>query len=252
MALADVKLAYRGKKGPVQPMTRPPHRTASVLALALVLTLVAGGMSWASSEDAPAMLAHVSPAVVTVHTEKSQGNTQGSGFVVDPGGIIVTAHHVIAGARRAHIVLPTGAQLEVSGVLAADPTHDVALLRVAPRDSLPAVTLGNSDALRRGDRVFVLASPQGLELTATDGIVSAPVRKLPGGRSSLQMTAAVFAGSSGGPVLSAQGEVIGMARSYHRDAQSLTFATPINVVKPLLAASNGTLLPFPPAEVPAP
>ena len=67
------------------------------------------------------------------------------------------------------------------------------------------------------------------------------------------MTAAVFAGSSGGPVLSAQGEVVGMARSYlHRDAQSLTFATPINVVKPLLAAKGGVARPFPPAEVPAP
>jgi S1-C subfamily serine protease len=231
-------------------MTR--RRVAIAVTLALTLALAGGRAPSAWAEDAPAMLAHVSPAVVTVHTEKSQGNTQGSGFVVDAGGIIVTAHHVIAGARRAHVVLPNGAQLEVSGVLASDPTHDVALLRVAPRDSLPVVTLGNSDSLRRGDRVFVLASPQGLELTATDGIVSAPVRNLPGGRSSLQMTAAVFAGSSGGPVLSAHGEVIGMARSYHRDAQSLTFATPINVVKPLLAAANGSLLPFPPAEVPAP
>ncbi len=233
-------------------MTRPCCRLAVTLALVLVLAVAAGQALPASAEDTPGMLAHVSPAVVTVHTEKSQGSTQGSGFVVDPAGIIVTAHHVIAGALRVHVVLASGAQLEVSGVLAADPTHDVVLLRVAPLGNLQAVTLGNSDTMRRGDRVFVLASPQGLELTATDGIVSAPVRRLPGGRSSLQMTAAVFAGSSGGPVLSAQGEVVGMARSYHRDAQSLTFATPINVVKPLLAAKGGVARPFPPAEVPAP
>jgi S1-C subfamily serine protease len=198
------------------------------------------------------MLAHVSSAVVTVHTEKSQGSTQGSGFVVDPGGIIVTAHHVIAGATRAHVVLPSGAALEVTGIVAADPAHDVALLRIDPRADLQAVTLGDSDVMRRGDRVFVLGSPQGLELTATDGIVSAPVRRSPTGRESLQITAPIFGGSSGGPVLSEQGEVIGMARSFHRDAQSLTFATPINVVKPLFAAKGRAALPFPPADPPSP
>ena len=110
------------------------------------------------------------------------------------------------------------------------------------------VILGDSDAMRRGDRVFVLGSPQGLELSAADGIVSAPVRRSPDGRESLQITAPIFGGSSGGPVLSAQGEVIGMARSYHRNAQSLTFATPINVVKPLLAMkSRAAALPFQPA-----
>jgi Trypsin-like peptidase domain len=87
----------------------------------------------------------------------------------------------------------------------------------------------------------------GLELTATDGIVSAPLRRSPGGRASLQITAPIFGGSSGGPVLSAQGKVIGIARSFHRDAQSLTFATPINAMKPLLAAKSRVALPFPSA-----
>jgi S1-C subfamily serine protease len=106
--------------------------------------------------------------------------------------------------------------------------------------------------MRRGDRVFVLGSPHGLELTATDGIVSAPVRRSPSGRESLQITAPIFGGSSGGPVLTAQGEVVGMARSFHREAQTLTFATPINVVKPLLAAKGRAALPFPPAEPASP
>jgi S1-C subfamily serine protease len=233
-------------------MPRPPHGFVAVLALALTLAAVPAPDRIASAEDVPEMLAHASSAVVTIHTEKSHGHTQGSGFVVDAGGIIVTAHHVIAGATRAHVILPSGVQVEVSGILAADPTHDVALLRVDARGDLQAVTLGDSDVMRRGDRVFVLGSPQGLELTATDGIVSAPVRRSPAGRTSLQITAPIFGGSSGGPVLSARGEVVGMARSFHRDAQSLTFATPINVVKPLLAGKGREALPFPAAELPAP
>ena len=233
-------------------MNRPGHRLRATLLFALILTLGVVRDCPAAAQDVATMLAQASSAVVTIHTEKSHGSTQGSGFVVDAEGIIVTAHHVIAGATRAHVVLPNGAALEVSGIIAADPAHDVALLRVDARGDLQTVTLGDSDVMRRGDHVFVLGSPQGLELTATDGIVSAPVRRSPGGRESLQITAPIFGGSSGGPVLSAQGEVIGMARSYHRDAQTLTFATPINVVKPLLAAKGRVALPFPPASPPSP
>jgi len=229
------------------------RRLAMALTLVLGLTAGAAPSGRAATLDPPEMLANAGTAVVTIRTEKSYGSTQGSGFIVDPDGIIVTAHHVIAGATRVHVVLSNGADVEVRGILAADPAHDVALLRVSGVASLQAVTLGDSDAMRRGDRVFVLGSPQGLELTATDGIVSAPVRRSPDGKESLQITAPIFGGSSGGPVLSAQGEVVGMARSYHRDAQSLTFATPINVVKPLLAAkSRAAFLPFPPAAPPAP
>jgi S1-C subfamily serine protease len=233
-------------------MTRPGPRLWATLLLSLILTVSAVRDCPAAAPDVPTMLAQVSLAVVTIHTEKSHGVTQGSGFVVDTEGLIVTAHHVIAGATRAHVVLPNGAALEVSGIVAADPAHDVALLRVDARGDLRAVTLGDSEVMRRGDRVFVLGSPQGLELTATDGIVSAPVRRSPGGRESLQITAPIFGGSSGGPVLTAEGEVIGVARSYHRDAQSLTFATPINVVKPLLAVKGRAALPFPPASPPSP
>ena len=232
-------------------MTRPRRRLVAILAFALTLAASASRDRPVSAEDTPAMLARVTPAVVTIHVHRSQGDTQGSGFIVDPEGIIVTVHHVIAGATRAHVVLPNGAHLEVDGVLAADPERRRSPGVSAPRD-LQTVMLGDSDAMRRGDRVYVLGSPQGLELTATDGIVSAPVRQSPSGRASLQITAPIFGGSSGGPVLSAQGEAIGIARSFHRDAQSLTFATPINVVKSLLAAKSPVALPFPPVDAPSP
>jgi serine protease Do len=225
-----------------------------VVGLTLALTALGPPTpALAAVEDPATMLARVSLAVVTIHTEKSDGATQGSGFVVDGDGVVVTALHVIAGATHAHVVLPNGVRLEVDGVLATDPAHDVALLRVNARgDLLTTVTLGDSDAMRRGDRVFVLGSPQGLELTATDGIVSAPVRRSPSGRESLQITAPIFGGSSGGPVLSAQGEVVAVARSYHRDAQTLTFATPINVVKPMLVAKSSPPRPLPTAAAVSP
>ena len=233
-------------------MTPPRRRLVAILAFALTLACfcLAGPSRFGRRHARDARPRDPGGR----HDSRSQepGDTQGSGFIVDPEGILVTVHHVIAGATRAHVVLPNGAHLEVDGVLAADRRHDVALLRVtAPRD-LQTVMLGDSDAMRRGDRVYVLGSPQGLELTATDGIVSAPVRQSPSGRASLQITAPIFGGSSGGPVLSAQGEAIGIARSFHRDAQSLTFATPINVVKSLLAAKSPVALPFPPVDAPSP
>jgi S1-C subfamily serine protease len=228
-----------------------PRLLIALLALAPVLLVPLPRGASVSAEDVPTMLARVSLAVVTVHTEKADANTQGSGFVVDSEGVIVTAYHVVAGASHAYVMLQNGTRLDVEGVVAKDPAHDVALLRVNARGDLQAVALGDSDAMRPGDRIYVLGSPQGLELTATDGIVSAPVRRSPSGRASLQITAPIFGGSSGGPVLNATGDVVGVARAYHRDAQSLTFATPINVVKPLMVARSPVPLPLP-AAAPSP
>ncbi|HUT73633.1 MAG TPA: trypsin-like peptidase domain-containing protein [Armatimonadota bacterium] len=179
-------------------------------------------------------LSQVSPAVVTVvcFNEKGEQTTQGSGVIVAPDGMVVTACHVIAGAAAARVTLPIGAYFEVEGLLARDTEADFAVLKVEGKD-LPTAPLGDSDQVRQGDGVLTLGAPLGLEQTASEGMVSA-VREAPEGGRRLQITAPISPGSSGGPVMNLRGEVIGVATFHMTEGQNLNFAVPINDVKPRL------------------
>jgi S1-C subfamily serine protease len=217
------------------------------LALALVV-LAHSQVAGAQAEDTAAVLARVGPAVVTVLTTgRIEG--QGSGFIVQADGVVVTAWHVMVGASQVQVVLPSGAYLSVPGMLAGDQANDIAVLKVNG-SGLPVVPLGDSDTMQRGHRVLVLGTPHGLELTASDGIVSAPVREVPQLRLGpvLQITASVSPGSSGGPVLNTHGEAVAIASWFRKDSQNLNFAVPINLVKRLLATAGTVPVAFPPPE----
>lgn len=223
------------------------HPRRALAAALILLVRVAA----AENEDAATILARVSPAVVTVLTADSRGVERGfgSGFAVHPDGVVVTAWHVIAGASRVQIALQDGRSLDVEGILADDEQNDLALLKVSGRD-LPTVPLGDSDGMRRGDRVLVLGSPMGLGQSASEGIVSAPVRVLPRIGEVLQVTAPISPGSSGGPVLNSRGEAVGVATAFLRGGQNLNFAIPINRVKPLLSSRSSVPRPLPPPSAP--
>lgn len=215
------------------------------LPLAAVLILFVQ-MAAAENEDAATIFARVGPAVVTVLTADSRGveKGSGSGFVVHPDGAVVTAWHVIAGASRLRITLHDGQSREVEGILGEDERNDLVVLKVGTRN-LQALSLGDSDGMRRGDRVLVLGSPRGLEQSASEGIVSAPVRVVPGLGERLQITAPISPGSSGGPVLNSRGEAVGVATAFLKESQNLNFAVPINRVKPLLLSRSLVPRPLP-------
>jgi tetratricopeptide (TPR) repeat protein len=188
--------------------------------------------------DRATVLAGIRPSVVTVKAtgQGAAADTLGSGVVVGSEGIVLTAWHVIAKAAAASVVLPGGESIPVSGLLGWDSAADFALLKVAGR-TLTAARLGDSDRMRQGDSVLAIGSPLGMEQTASEGIVSA-VRDLPDGGKLLQVTAAVSPGSSGGPVLNAAGEVVGITSFRVEGGESLGFAMPINAVKPKLAEAG--------------
>lgn len=157
---------------------------------------------------------------------------QGSGFVVDNSGLILTNAHVVRDAQEVTVKLADRRELKAK-VLGSDPATDIAVLRVST-EKLPAVQFGDPKSLQVGDYVLAIGAPFGFEQTVTAGIVSAKGRSLPGDTyvPFIQTDAAVNPGNSGGPLFDADGNVVGInAQIYSQTGgyQGLAFAIPIDV-----------------------
>jgi len=157
---------------------------------------------------------------------------QGSGFVISADGLILTNAHVVRGAKDVTVTMSDRREYTAK-VLGSDPATDIAVLRIEAKD-LPVVRLGDPRNLEVGDPVLAIGSPFGLEQTATQGIVSAKGRSLPGDAvvPFIQTDAAVNPGNSGGPLIDGNGAVVGInAQIYSRSGgyQGLAFAIPIDV-----------------------
>ncbi len=156
----------------------------------------------------------------------------GSGFIISDDGQILTNAHVVNGADTVQVILKDGRTLE-GEVLGEDPVTDVAVVKIEGKN-LPTVTLGDSDNLQPGEWAIAIGNPLGLDNTVTAGIISATGRSssevgVPDKRVGfIQTDAAINPGNSGGPLLSSQGEVIGMNTAIISGAQGLGFAIPIN------------------------
>jgi serine protease Do len=135
----------------------------------------------------------------------------GTGFVIDAEGFIATNRHVIEGAGEVFVTLESGAQLPAT-VIGQDERTDLALLKVDAPNELTALRFGDSDKARVGDWVLAIGNPFGFGGTATAGIISARGRDIQSGLYDdyLQLDAPINQGNSGGPVLNAAGEVIGI------------------------------------------
>jgi serine protease DegQ len=187
----------------------------------------------AAGADLPALVRKSEPSVVTVLTERGLG----SGIVYKADGIIVTNAHVVAGVQDVTVALADGQQVSAK-VRAADVVSDVAVIQ-ADRTSLPAPTF-QKPLPRVGELAVVIGSPLGFEATVTSGIISGLHRQIPGSAATgaplvdlIQTDAAISPGNSGGAVLDAQGEVVGMSVAYIPPASgavALGFAIPAATV----------------------
>ena len=170
---------------------------------------------------------------------------QGSGFILDKAGHVLTNFHVVEGANRGIQVKLSNGRSYSAKVVGTDRVHDLALLQIdAP--NLEPVTLADSSGLSVGQKVYAIGNPFGLSGTMTRGIISS-IRTLPAARGSdsasiedaIQTDAAINPGNSGGPLLNSHGEVIGintMIASNGADQSSgIGFAIPINTAKAVLA-----------------
>jgi len=164
---------------------------------------------------------------------------QGSGFVIDKDGHILTNYHVIADARQVEVTLYNHKKYKAT-IVGTDPPHDLAIIQIKATDLVPAV-LGDSSRLQVGQKVYAIGNPFGLSGTMTRGIVSSirPVRESTGATidEAIQTDAAINPGNSGGPLMNWHGEVIGInTLIYSNSGQSagIGFAIPINTAKAVL------------------
>jgi S1-C subfamily serine protease len=179
-------------------------------------------------------------AVLTIVGTDRSGSTitQGSGFILTPGGLGGTNYHVLEGVSRAAAECCDGQVFEIGSIEGVDAERDLVVFQLRqsgsetdPQD-LPHIPLGSTQNLTVGQKVIVIGSPQGLENTVSDGILSA-IREYDNVRY-LQITAPISPGSSGGPVLDASGQVIGVATLQFVKGQNLNFAVAVEHLRPLL------------------
>jgi S1-C subfamily serine protease len=198
-----------------------------------------------------ALYQQVSPGVVSIQTLDETGGVQGSGFVYDTDGHIITNYHVVQDAGQIEVDFPSGIKIygEVIGI---DIDSDIAVIKVdVPAAQLFPVTLGDSDALQIGQTVYAIGNPYGLTGTMTVGIVSAKGRTLDSLRTSgdgsvfsagdlIQTDASINPGNSGGPLLNLAGEVVGINRAIRLSGTTelgepintgIGFAISVNILK---------------------
>ena len=257
---------------------------AAAGASAVVLAAGAGAATYAALDDSPSARAQVavagSPAAatsggtvsdvydnandsvveitVTLGSGAAQGGpgggasqAQGSGFVYDTNGHVVTNAHVVENATSIQVRLANGKTYDAT-VLGTDPSTDLAVIDVdAPSSAFSPLTLADSSALEVGQEVVAIGSPFGLENTVTSGIVSALDRSMeaPNGytiNGAIQTDAAINHGNSGGPLLDLEGRVIGVNSQIESDSggnDGVGFAVPSNTVKSIVSqlVAGGTV-----------
>lgn len=239
--------------------------------LALILTLAIPAQARLMGPDSIAdLVERVSPAVVNLDTVSRQKNPLseldpffhrffsneiprlpryfeqrgvGSGFLISSDGLIVTNYHVIKGAGKIKVTLPSGTTYE-GKVIGRDSPSDIALVKIEA-GGLPTLSFADPAKIRVGDWVVAIGSPLGLKTTVTAGIVSALNRdvQIKEGVAFIQTDAPINPGNSGGPLLNMDGEVIGMNTMIAANAQGIGFSIPVSTIKEVIGnlQANGKI-----------
>lgn len=202
-------------------------------------------------------------SVVRVNVSSSEGAGNGSGFVIDASGIIVTNYHVIAGANRAWVEFANKDRIDVDGLLYMDHKKDIAILKFdatrcrSPLMSIPVATVQP----RKGIAVVAIGAPLGLDMSVTEGIVSA-IRTAKELEDSIdltghagtwvQTTAAISPGNSGGPLITKRGEVVAIntLSLVGAGAQSLNFGISSEDIRQAMTELKSVPIPLSPLTVP--
>jgi len=196
----------------------------------LLLFVIATAMydSFSQTLDAEQIYKKVNAAVVTVYAYDSEQKilSQGSGVVLNDKGWVVTNYHVYNGADKL-IVKQKEKVIEYSQIIGVDADKDILILKIAD-NTFPYITVGNSDLLNVGQKIYAIGSPEGFENTITEGIISGLRSYENYSKNYIQISAPLSHGSSGGAVVNSKGELIGISTFSVVAGQNLNFAIPIN------------------------
>ena len=250
VALLSASLSATGTYLAIQLTARP----AAAAATTTGQPVVAEQVTLTQSDAVVRVAGLVKASVVTIQssdatTSPFSGSSSGvgSGFIVSANGLILTNNHVVAGAASLTVVMSDARQLNAT-VVATDPTHDLALVKVDASGLVP-VTLGDSSAIQVGQMAIAIGSPLGTFTdSVTEGIVSGTDRSITVGDQAtrsqedltglIQTDAAINPGNSGGPLLDAGGSVVGIVVASASSAPDMGFAIPINQAKSMIAAAT--------------
>ncbi len=195
-----------------------------------------------AQKDLTDIVKNVSPSIVIIFAYDKNGEiiSQASGFFINKKGSIVTNYHVIEGAYSAIIKTFKGATYTITDIEADDPEGDIICLSIdIPQKEVMPLSFSTVGP-QPGEKIAVIGNPMGLELTVSDGIVSA-VREIPEFGNIIQITAPISPGSSGSPVVNLKGEVIGIATFQLVEGQNLNFAVPSSRIKNLILSEGKSL-----------
>ena len=188
------------------------------------------------SKTAVAIYEEINPAIVTVDSQLSDGLSCGTGCIIDKSGIILTSAHVIDVGKVVVVTTFNGQNYEAKVLKRLGENKDIALLKIDAGKALKTVKLGNSEKAKVGEKVLAIGNPFGFSGTLTQGIIS----RIDYAKNRIQTDAAINPGSSGGPLLNAKGEIIGINQAIYNPDNNISnigigFATPINLVKEYLS-----------------
>ena len=205
-----------------------------------IAAFIVGSALLSSAEEWPAekIYAQSLPSILTLRVESKSGDRfVGSAFLAIQEGIAVTAWHVIYDAVKVTAKFSDGTSCDVAGFVERDETKDVALIKVEAKDR-PLLSVASASP-RVGMKTYVIGSPKGYEFSIGDGLLS-QIQKVDG-FSQYQVSCPFSPGNSGGPILNARGEVVGIAAWTRNGAQNLNFATPATEANNLDASKPITL-----------
>ena len=180
----------------------------------------------------------INPAIVLVEAQLTDGLSSGTGCIINKSGIILTSSHVVDKASFIEVTTANGETYKAEIVKCNNnESKDLALLQIKPKKPLPIIKLGDSSVIKVGQKVLAIGNPFGFNGTLTTGIVS----RIDYERNRIQTDAAINPGSSGGPILNANGEVIGISQSIfnpdnNKSNIGIGFAVPANEVKKVVGS----------------
>ena len=184
----------------------------------------------------------INPAIVSIDTQIKYGLSCGTGCVISNDGIILTSSHVIDDGKDITVTIYNGKTYKAEVLKRMGRNNDLALIKIKTDQPLQTVKLGNSEQIKVGQKVLAIGNPFGFNGTLTQGIIS----RIDYTKNKIQTDAAINPGSSGGPLLNTNGEVIGINQSIYNPDNNISnigigFAIPVNIVKEFLDKTSVAL-----------